>query len=146
MHMLLISFISQEVMLEEAQILTKTVDSLERIGTKTNSQLMLLNNFCHKYQRGQRFLIEDLSLHRKLVHLSVKTCSQLLICGPDKKRNFMALICDVLSLVTTLIANCQEAKSGPYYFIFSKTFRFSHQNIHNYPSIANFSRNSKIFT
>jgi hypothetical protein len=59
-------------MLEETQILAKSVDALEKLSTKTNSHLMLLNNVCHKNKRGQRFLIEDLNLHRRLVHLSTK--------------------------------------------------------------------------
>ena len=71
-HMLLVSCIAQEVMLEETQILAKSVDALEKLNTKTNSHLMLLNNVCHKNKRGQRFLIEDLNLHRRLVHLSTK--------------------------------------------------------------------------
>ena len=111
-HMLLVSCIAQEVMLEETQILVKSVDALEKLNTKTNSHLMLLNNVCHKNKRGQRFLIEDLNLHRRLVHLSTKACAELIICGQDKKRNFMVLICDVLTLITTLVVNCSEAKSA----------------------------------
>ena len=112
MHMLLVSSIAQDVMLEEVQILAKIVDSLEKLTTKSNHHLMLLNNFCYKNQRGQQFLITDLNLHRRLVHLSVKVISQLVISGQDRKRNLLALICDFLSLLATLVANCHEAKSG----------------------------------
>ena len=75
-------------MLEETQILAHIVDALEKLSTKTNSQLMLLNNFCHKNQRGQRFLIEDLNLHRNLVPLSIKAKTFSCYEGNYKKEHF----------------------------------------------------------
>ena len=44
--------------------------------------------------------------------MCLKACAELIICGQDKKRNFMVLICDVLTLITTLVVNCSEAKSA----------------------------------
>ena len=83
--MLLISAIAQDVMLEQKLVLAKLCETLENINNnkKTCEKLRLLSNFVYKNPKGQRFVIEELSLHRKLVSLANKNIGQYIIAGPD---------------------------------------------------------------
>ena len=67
--MLLISAIAQDVLLEQKQVLAKTVDTMDK---KTTEKLRILNHFAYKNPKGQRFLVEELALHRKLVFVANK--------------------------------------------------------------------------
>ena len=106
--MLLISAIAQDVMLEQRQVLSETIESLDK---KSSQKLRLLNHFAYKNIKGQRFLVEDMALHRKLVFVANKTLSQYLIAAFDTKKSLIVIICDIISLIATLISNCQEAKA-----------------------------------
>lgn len=108
-HMLLVSSICKEVLIDELEILVKTTETLEKGTTK---KIMLLNSFAFKNLRGQKFLVENLTLHRKLANLASKLCAQLIIAAADTKRNLMINICDILSLLSTLISHCPEAKAS----------------------------------
>merc|ERR1712004_842866 len=72
----------------------------------TNESLSFLNNFCYSNPGAQIFLVQDLAIHRKLVPVAVKLCSQLLI---DVKRSLMVTITNLLSFLTTLTADCPAA-------------------------------------
>ncbi len=112
-HMLLVSTVAKEVMLEEIQSLALLVECLDKPSpTKTSSDLTLLNNFGYRFPLGQRFLAVDLAVHRKLVSLVSKIYAQYVIAGQDSKRALMILICDFLTCLTTLVADCPEAKAA----------------------------------
>ena len=56
-HMLLVSCIAQEVVLEETQILTKSVDALEKLNTKTNisiSKILYVKSQPHSMPMGRQ--------------------------------------------------------------------------------------------
>ena len=59
---------------------------------------------CHQMK-----LWRTAAIHRKLVPVAVKLCSQLLI---DVKRSLMVTITNLLSFLTTLTADCPAAKAS----------------------------------
>ena len=109
--MLLISAIAQDVMLEQKLVLAKLCETLDNNNKKTCEKLRLLSNFVYKNPKGQRFVIEELSLHRKIVSLANKIIGQYIISGPDVKKSLTVVICEIITLITNLICNCQESKS-----------------------------------
>ena len=108
--MLLISAIAQDVMLEQKLVLAKLCETLDN-NKKTCEKLRLLSNFLFKNPKGQRFVIEELSLHRKLVSLANKIIGQYIIAGADAKKSLTVVICEILTLITNMISKCQESKS-----------------------------------
>lgn len=110
-NMFLVSSVAQDVMLEEKQTLSGYVDALENISAKTNEVIAFLNNFAAKNPRGQKLLHEGFAIHRKIVALSVKAMSQMILVNTDSKKSLIIIICNILSLVSTLTSHCSEAKS-----------------------------------
>ena len=109
-HLMINSKLTQEAVMEERELVTETVLQIQD-KPKINEALAFLNNFCYANQAAQLFLVEDLSIHRTLVPITVKLCQQLVIAGQDVKRNLMVTITNVLTLLTTLTADCQAAKA-----------------------------------
>ena len=107
-HLMIISHLTQEAVMEEQSLVKETVQMLEK-PKLTNESLSFLNNFCYSNPGAQIFLVQDLAIHRKLVPVAVKLCSQLLI---DVKRSLMVTITNLLSFLTTLTADCPAAKAS----------------------------------
>ena len=110
-HLMLVSTIAQECVLEEQVMAGEFVHSLGNLKKDINDTLSFLNNFCFKNPPAQKFLVEDLCIHRRLVPLASKICEQLLIAAPDVKRNNMVMMSNLLSFLVTLTANSPGAKA-----------------------------------
>jgi hypothetical protein len=108
--MLLVSSIAQDVLLDDQQVLVKTIESLDT--NNTNNNLSLINNFCHKNLRGQIFLTTELCLQRKLASLATKIINRLVIAAPDTKRILMVTFSHLINLISTWTSHCPEAKSA----------------------------------
>lgn len=107
-HLMIISHLTQEAVMEEQSLVTEAVQMLEK-PKLTNESLSFLNNFCYSNLGGQILLVQDLAIHRKLVPVAVKLCNQLLI--DVKRRDLMVTITNLLSFLTTLTADCPAAKA-----------------------------------
>ena len=110
-HLLLISTVAQQLLLEEGNLLLQAVEGFDKINRQTINAILLLNNFAMKNHPGQVFLAEGLTLHRKLVPLMTNLCSRFIIANTEVKRDLSLLICHAISLMTTWAAHCTEAKS-----------------------------------